>query len=56
MNLFPDTVQGVSGPTISTAILKKTLFITGRLIKGALSEVKTPFLDMGKRRSFDRIA
>src|SRR6218665_3207694 len=36
MNLFPEPVQGVNGPTISTAILEKMLPITGRLTKGAL--------------------
>ena len=35
INLFPDTVQGVKGPTISTAILEKMLPIKGRFIKGA---------------------
>src|SRR6218665_909521 len=36
MNLLPDTVHGVNGPTISTAILEKILPMTGRLTKGAL--------------------
>src|SRR6218665_2979779 len=42
MNLFPEPVQGVNGPTISTAILEKMLPITGRLTKGALW-CKAPF-------------
>jgi len=34
--MFPNTVQGVIEPTISTEILEKLLPMTGRFIKGAL--------------------
>src|SRR6218665_2966225 len=36
MNLLPEPVHGVNGPTMSTAILEKILPMTGRLTKGAL--------------------